>query len=150
MSVNECVYNCDFAPLIVNSIRNAENKVEKLRRYFNIMKLLKLHKPVSIAIFLFDSIIQILYPDCTDSELITEFAHTFRFSLWIFDNENPRLVGYVLHHARRMRRNFWRTHQRRIDLINGCMICGTAGNVRKLLEYGTVLSFGFPLYLFVP
>ncbi|GBM71697.1 hypothetical protein AVEN_195437-1 [Araneus ventricosus] len=150
MSVSECVYNCGFAPLIENSIRNAEDKVEKLRRYFNIMKLLKLHEDVRTAVSLFDSIIQILYPDCTDSELIAEFALTFHFPFWIFDHENPKLVGYVLHHVRRMRHNVWRTHQRRIDLVNACMISGTTGNVRKLLEYGTVLPFEFPLYLLLP
>ncbi|GBM36220.1 hypothetical protein AVEN_97584-1 [Araneus ventricosus] len=143
-SVSEWVYNRDLAPVIVNDIKLANNKMEKLRRYLNVMKLLKLDRHRITSNFIFDSIIHVLFPDCLDSNLVVEFAVTFSFYSWIFYRESPDIVGYVLEHARRIRYNIWASLE---YPINACIIFHTTGNIGKLLEYGTVLRTKCCVYM---
>lgn len=146
-SVSEWLYIRDLAPFIVNNIELARNKTEKLRQYLDVMKLLKLDKHRFTSNFIFDSIIHFLYPDCLDSNLLVEFAEKFSFYSWLFYQENPDIVGYVLEHARRIRYNIWASLEGRLDPINACIRFHTTGNIGTLLEYGTILRTECNVYL---
>ncbi|KAF8766952.1 hypothetical protein HNY73_019967 [Argiope bruennichi] len=146
-NISERVYNRDLALVIVNNIRRADNKTEKLRRYLNLMKCLKLDRYRRTVNFIFDNVIHFLYPECMDSNLVVEFAEIFNFYSWTFYRESPDIVGYVLEHARRMRYNIWGSNEWKLDPINACITFHTTGNIGKLLEYGTVLRTNCHLYM---
>ncbi|GBN79099.1 hypothetical protein AVEN_180462-1 [Araneus ventricosus] len=147
MFVCDSLYTRDLASCVINPIMSARNKMDKLRRYLNVMKLLNFNQCRRTAMLLFDHLILALYPYCLDSNLVVEFAITFRFCSWLFYRESAILVGYVLHHAMKIRYNICQVSETGMDHINGCIVFRTPGNIGTLLLYGNVLRFQQEVYL---
>ncbi|CAL1267431.1 unnamed protein product [Larinioides sclopetarius] len=147
MFVCEYLYSRNLESCVIPPIMFARNRIEKLRRYLNVMKLLKFNRCKRAALFLFDHLILALYPNCTDSNLVVEFAITLKFGSWIFDREYPLIVGYILQHANQIGYNLFQEFESGLDPINGCIIFRTPENISTLLQYGIVLRFQILTYL---